>query len=164
MATPKNRRPGPSGTARPRIGGLPRGVEPAPMGARYVARVVDFMVVAVFFLLGAFVGGTSGATGVIAGGIFFLLAAIAYEVTMIARRGATVGKKFAAVKVVRLSDGGLPTVAESAKRYAVIAGPGFVTAGLGSIVVGLSSRFDKSGRRQGWHDKAAGTIVVTDLS
>ncbi|HEX2705627.1 MAG TPA: RDD family protein, partial [Candidatus Lustribacter sp.] len=63
------------------------------------------------------------------------------------------------VKVLRSQDGQLPGFGPSFMRWLIPAAANAV-CGLG-IVVYLSPLFDNSGRVQGWHDKAANTLVVS---
>ena len=112
-----------------------------------------------------------------------------YEVVSTSRRGQTFGKRIAGIQVVQCDDQSAPAadvpppdLRHSLERWVVPHGAGLlagvvagvvaaqkigyygVLVGAGawlavSTVVYLSSLFDKNGR--GWHDKAAGTIVVT---
>jgi uncharacterized RDD family membrane protein YckC len=83
---------------------------------------------------------------------------IAYEVVLIATRGATLGKMAASVKVVN-AQGQVPGYPASFRRWVLpeVAGAIF---GLIQLLVYISPFFDGTGRRQGWHDKLAGTFVV----
>ena len=115
-------------------------------------------------------------------------AAACYEVFPTTRRGQTFGKRGVGVQVVRCDKQGAPTgniqppdLRQSVERWAIPHGIGTLVAivsllvatprigGYGLLVgagaaaaawavVYASSLFDKNGR--GWHDKAAGTIVV----
>lgn len=139
MATPKNRRPGPSGQqpfgqpgfalATPAVPGFPPGVEVASMGQRLVARIVDARVLIPIYLVAMVLG-------------------------------ATVGKKAMNIKVVTLADGNIPTTGTAAKRYGFYIGITVLTCGIGGLLIALSPLFDNSGRQQGWHDKLAGTVVI----
>lgn len=83
-----------------------------------------------------------------------------YYILMIARSGSTVGKKVVGVKVVA-EDGSPATMHQSVIRWAVFSGPSIIpfVGSLWFLVVALSPFFD-SARRQGFHDKAAHTVVV----
>ena len=161
----------------------------ASMGQRFLARVVDAIIVGIpffilYFVLGAAFASSAASsiqvdpeTGqVVSGGAFlgggfiifliapliFLVLQILYEVSMIATRGATLGKQVAGVKVIRELDGQLPGWGGAFTRWAVMVAPVIVPC-LGSLWVllcELSPFFDNQGRRQGWHDKAAKTIVT----
>ena len=115
-------------------------------------------------------------------------AAACYEVFPTTRMGQTFGKRGVGVQVVRCDKQGAPTgnmqppdLRQGVKRWAIPHGIGTLvaivsllvaipkTGGYGVLVgacaaagawtmVYASSLFDKNGR--GWHDRAAGTIVV----
>jgi uncharacterized RDD family membrane protein YckC len=90
--------------------------------------------------------------------VAYLLTA-GYEIVMIATRGATLGKQIVGIKVVRELDGQVPGFGPSVLRFLVP----FAVSLFCSIVVLLvyiSPFFDGSGRLQGWHDKAGGTVVI----
>ena len=84
-----------------------------------------------------------------------------YEIVLIRTRGQTVGKRVLGIKVVRVTDGALPDWTASVVRYVLpvvpvlIPVPGFF---LLSIVIYLAAVVHPL--RQGWHDRAAGTIVL----
>jgi uncharacterized RDD family membrane protein YckC len=170
--------------------GLPPGVQVASMGRRLAARLIDLVLmtglVAILTVLlvtwiGATVGfseggqggegGDGGGGGDLAAGLgtlgFFaavILGVPAYEIVMIALCGATVGKLVTRVRVVRVDPwggGGLqpPGWGFSMLRYLLP----FLGSWLfvGQFVVYLSPFFDSTGANQGWHDKIAGTYVVT---
>jgi uncharacterized RDD family membrane protein YckC len=158
----------------------------ADLGQRFLARLIDgFITGAVlmvfYFIVGALFATsastlevdengqiTSGGAAFGAGiGIlllfFFVIAPaiyIGYEVWMIATRGATVGKMAMKIKVVRDFDGQIPGWGPSFIRWIFPYGVFVVTCGTLGWLVYLSPVFDQSGRLQGWHDKAAKTLVV----
>ena len=99
-----------------------------------------------------------------------------YELLMIAGRGQTIGKMVIRIKVVKADGGGLPEMGQAFVRMLLIALPGAISnlqqgtesnaltpvlavIGLFGVLVSLSLLFD-SFRRQGWHDKAASTVVI----
>ena len=140
----------------------------ASLGRRLGARIIDgILVTVVSFNLGwVGVGIVSldaiSFEGVIGLIIIFSLVILLYEVTMIALRGQTVGKMMMGIKVIRAVDGQIPGWGKSAKRWLVPQLPGLIpfVGSLLTLLVYLSPVFDN--RRQGWHDKAAGTFVVRD--
>ncbi|RSS50068.1 RDD family protein [Streptomyces sp. WAC07061] len=94
------------------------------------------------------------------GGLLILgLATLLYEWLMIAFVGATVGKMALGLKVVKENTGQVPGIGGGFIRW-IIPMVGSVLCGLGQVLVYLSPFFDNSGKLQGWHDRAAGTIVV----
>lgn len=135
-------------------------------------------------IAGAIAAGSSTGTdeefaaGVFSGVGLFIGAALisvlviyAYEAVMIGFWGATLGKMIMKVKVVKPRNGAVPGIGSGLVRYLI---PGLVAflfslipfAGvflgeIGAIICFLSATFDSSGRRQGWHDKIAGTVVVS---
>ncbi len=92
-----------------------------------------------------------------------LVLLVLYEPVMVARWGATVGKLAMGLRVVRVADASTPRVLRSAARALVPSLAGVLTFGIGWFVVwvvlALSLVFDQDER--GWHDKLAGTVVVT---
>ena len=85
-----------------------------------------------------------------------------YEAGMVAWRGQTLGKMLLRLRIVRRTDGARPTPGEALVRYAVptvwLLLPLPLVGQLMWMVVYLSSI--PNVRRQGWHDKAASTLVV----
>ena len=145
--------------------------------ARLGARIIDWAIVAVVVAICAAAGflvlfgvqaddlnsGEQSAVGVVALLALIALAAvvgIAYEVTMIAVRGQTLGKMVARVMVVRADDGSIPGWGKSFGRWIIPAAAGFVpyVGFILVLLVYLSLTWDKD--RQGWHDKAAATLVI----
>lgn len=87
---------------------------------------------------------------------------VAYESILVAWRGQTVGKFAFGIRVARLDNGRPPLWWQAAIRVAlpaVIATVPHAIAQLAFLGVYFSSVFDAMGR--GFHDKAAGTVVVT---
>ena len=83
-----------------------------------------------------------------------------YEVTMIATRGQTLGKMATSIKVVRADNGLVPGWGKSISRWIIPALLPIIpfVGWLLSLLVYISLLWDKV--RQGWHDKAAGTLVI----
>ncbi|HUF48620.1 MAG TPA: RDD family protein [Vicinamibacterales bacterium] len=99
-------------------------------------------------LLGFGGGAALGSTGTDAGigaalGAFLMtivtivVVTIAYEVTLTALKGQTVGKMAMGIRIARADNGDLPGWGKAIMRWAL-----------------------PDDRRQGWHDKAAATIVL----
>ena len=84
-----------------------------------------------------------------------------YEIVLIRTRGQTVGKRVLGIKVVRITDGALPDWTASVGRYVLplipvlIPIPGVFVL---SLVIYLTAVVHPL--RRGWHDRAAGTIVI----
>ncbi|MET7918857.1 RDD family protein [Streptomyces avermitilis] len=166
--------------------GYPGGPGPrvASMGRRLGARAIDgvaFFVI--YFILGAI--GVAGSIGAaqdcdpnaadyntcinnagsdIAAKIGSMIAVLAivgllYEWLMTGLVGATLGKLAVGIRVVKADTGQKPGLGSSFIRW-IIPLVGSLACGIGQVLVYLSPFWDKSGRQQGWHDKAAGTMVI----
>ncbi|WP_344112234.1 RDD family protein [Kribbella alba] len=154
-------------------------VKIATLGSRALARIIDSVIltVVVYILWAVILGGTSaavtnadgtvsdGAAGGIIGAFFaaFLITValtIAYEVVLTAVKGQTLGKMMMGIKVVRSGDGQVPGFGPSFMRW-LLPIIGALICFVGQILVYLSPLFDSSGRMQGWHDKAANTLVIS---
>ncbi|MEU6391402.1 RDD family protein [Streptomyces sp. NPDC046939] len=86
--------------------------------------------------------------------LFFL-----YEWLMIAFVGATLGKLALGIRVLKAETGAKPGLGGSFLRW-VIPTVGAFACGIGQLLVYLSPFWDKTGRKQGWHDKVASVVVV----
>ncbi|MFJ2739121.1 RDD family protein [Streptomyces sp. NPDC087440] len=119
-----------------------------PMAANYSSCMNDNANASVGILAGFF--------GAIA---LFALIALLYEWLMVSIWGATLGKMVLGVKVVKENTGQAPGLGAGFIRY-IIPMVGSLFCGLGTLLVYLSPFFDNSGKLQGWHDRAGGTIVI----
>jgi uncharacterized RDD family membrane protein YckC len=148
------------------------------MGARLIARVIDVALVMFallpLYLVASWIGLDRGAryddaTRQIVDGAnpllryLFTLVAVAavvgYEVVLTTAQGATLGKRVLHLQVVRRTDGTLPTWGPAVIRLLVPAS-GLLVCFVGSLVVYASPLLDSSGYNRGWHDLAAGTVVI----
>jgi uncharacterized RDD family membrane protein YckC len=170
----------------PQGGGYPGGPVPnvASMGRRFGARVIDGLILGVVYMVLAFAGiagavnsakdcdpnaadyntciNNAGSDFITKFGAVFgilIVAGLLYEVLMIGLLGATLGKMAVGVRVVKADTGQKPGVGSSFIRW-VIPQVGGLLCGIGALLVYLSPFWDKSGRQQGWHDKAASTMVI----
>ncbi|MFD3537552.1 RDD family protein [Streptomyces sp. NPDC058661] len=91
--------------------------------------------------------------------LIFFLATLLYEWLMISFAGATLGKMALGLKVVKESTGQAPGLGISFIRW-VVPVAGSIACGVGQILVYVSPFFDNSGKLQGWHDRAAHTLVI----
>ena len=143
-----------------------------------MARILDALIalvagglISVIFFVIIFAGASAGDSEtlgytillVFVGTLFICVIALAYETVMVAFFGATLGKMAMKIKVVKSTTGNPPQILSAAVRYLV---PGFtalipIIGALGSLLCWISPTFDNSGRRQGWHDKVANTLVVS---
>ncbi|MEU3725557.1 RDD family protein [Streptomyces sp. NPDC031705] len=87
------------------------------------------------------------------------IATLLYEWLMISFVGATLGKMALGLKVVKENTGQVPGLGGGFIRW-IIPLVGSFLCGIGQILVYLSPFFDNSGKLQGWHDRAAGTLVI----
>jgi uncharacterized RDD family membrane protein YckC len=131
--------------------------------ARFFAYIIDGFVIGVISGIPYFIGImllTVGAQNensifMLIGGLIMLLGgliAIAYKPWMWSRDGRTIGYKAMSLKVVRAVDGGPVSGMQAIGRLL-----GYIVSGifyLGFIWI----LFDD--KRQGWHDKLAGTVVI----
>ncbi|WP_327695219.1 RDD family protein [Streptomyces sp. NBC_00459] len=86
---------------------------------------------------------------------------IAYDTILISRTGQTLGKKWLRLRVANLDNGATPSVQSALIRSLVLWIPfAFCCACIWTAISGGWSFFDKP-YRQGLHDKAAKTVVVS---
>ncbi|MEU6057590.1 RDD family protein [Streptomyces sp. NPDC047097] len=170
-------------------------VEIASMGRRFAARVIDGLIIGVFYgvlmaigfagLIGAaddaqaavdkcdatsasyqscvdsaMAESTGGFLAAMMTAIFAIfLITLLYEWLLISFVGATLGKMAVGLRVVKERTGGTPGVGGGFIRW-ILPQVGSLLCGIGALLVYLSPFFDNSGKTQGWHDRAAGTLVV----
>ncbi|MEU2222592.1 RDD family protein [Streptomyces sp. NPDC018347] len=142
----------------------------ADSGRRTLARIIDMILVGivVWLLTWAFgvreyavdgdrvQVGRSVAQSVIAAVLY-----VAYDTFMISRSGQTLGKKWLGLRVADLADGATPSTQTSLLRALVLWLPfAFCCACVWTAIAGGWSFFDKP-YKQGLHDKAAKTVVVS---
>lgn len=142
----------------------------ADSGKRVLARIIDMILVGIVVGLLSWAFGTSeydiDPDEVSSGRSFgqSLLAAvlyIAYDTYMISRTGQTLGKKWLGMRVANLNDGATPSMQTALARSAVLWLPfAFCCACIWTAICGGWSFFDKP-YKQGLHDKAAKTVVVS---
>ncbi|MFE2106470.1 RDD family protein [Kitasatospora sp. NPDC059463] len=82
-----------------------------------------------------------------------------YEWLMVSFAGATLGKMAMGLRVVKESNGQTPGLGGGFIRF-IIPIVGVFLCYIGALLVYLSPFFDNSGKLQGWHDRAAGTLVI----
>lgn len=136
----------------------------APIWQRAVARLIDVFIVfnvaglLTVLLVGPAEGDTSALSFVIVQAVFLAIAG-AYEGGMVAWRGQTLGKMLLRLAVVRRSDGAQPTPAESVVRF--FPWLWLFVPFLGQLLwIMTYLTAIPNQRRQGWHDRAASTLVV----
>ncbi|MEU2622181.1 RDD family protein [Streptomyces sp. NPDC007157] len=142
----------------------------ADSGRRTLARIVDMVLVliVVWLLTWAFgvreyqvngdkmEVGKSFAQSLVAAVLF-----VGYDTLMTVRGGQTLGKKWLGMRVADLADGATPSAQTSLVRALVLWLPfAFCCACVWTVICGGWSFFDKP-YKQGLHDKAAKTVVVS---
>jgi uncharacterized RDD family membrane protein YckC len=143
----------------------------AGMGARFGGLVLDAVILAVpLVIIGAFTGAfsskrTCNALGTCTHSYNFsagwvldivgLVLGVLYSALLVGLQGQTIGHRAAGIRVVDLNTGAVIGPGRAALRWFVM--------GLTGAVCTLgywSPFFDGSGRRQGWHDKSANSVVI----
>jgi len=137
--------------------------EVAPVGARIGALAIDQVLVCA---IGAVVLAAAGLIGAGDGAVPApLIAGAAMAVAVMAqwaaeaRTGLTVGNLLVGIRTVASSTG-LPAGLGRVVLRAVVQGLGSVVPVVGVYVVAGSGAWDASPTQRGWHDKAAGTMVL----
>lgn len=142
----------------------------ADSGKRTLARIIDMILVAVVVWLLTWGFGVTEYdvdTDEVEYGKSFVQSLVAavlfigYDTVMTARTGQTLGKKLLNMRVANLDNGATPSVQASLIRAAVLWIPfAFCCACIWTVIAGGWSFFDKP-YKQGLHDKAAKTVVVS---
>ncbi|MFK3729624.1 RDD family protein [Streptomyces sp. NPDC088090] len=147
----------------------------AESGRRILARLVDWLIIAVpLAVIGipfdvyerATVDGDDFQTAWTGGGqiVFQLLTIVAfvtYDTVLTAKNGQTVGKRLMKLRVAMLNDGSTPPMSQSLLRAVVLWLPALICcACLWPLLLLVLILVDKP-YKQGLHDKAAKTVVVT---
>jgi len=142
------------------------GSQPGGLGARFVARLIDSILIGIVSIIIAAV--TETWIGSVVGGILYL----AYYVFMESSRGQTVGKMVMKLHTHGAS-GGLPTQSEAFRRNAwyvvgIIASLplGIISVLLNlvslAIVIYIAITINSDALKRGWHDKFGNTAVTKD--
>ncbi|UXY27851.1 RDD family protein [Streptomyces sp. HUAS TT20] len=172
----------PGGQPPPPYGGGPYGSGGAPAdplagmppladsGKRTLARIIDMVLVGIVVWLVTLVFrvnelqmssdrievGKGFAQSIIVAVLY-----VAYDTLLIAKTGQTLGKKWLGMRVADLEDGSTPSTQTSLTRALVLWIPfAFCCACIWTAIAGGWSFFDKP-YKQGLHDKAAKTVVVS---
>ncbi|MFD0380845.1 RDD family protein [Streptomyces sp. NPDC127112] len=150
----------------------------ADTGKRLVARLIDLVVVFVPLWLILFAIGfalprdtdqngelTDSASRWFTGAallwwLVYVAVWIVYDWFFTQNTGQTVGKKAMRLRVAMLNDGSVPSSGSALGRAATLWVPVFLCCGLWWVVVGISILVDQP-YKQGLHDKAAKTVVVS---
>ncbi|MFI8320775.1 RDD family protein [Streptomyces sp. NPDC085529] len=147
----------------------------AETGRRVLARLIDWVIIAVpLAIIGipfdiydrATVDGDDFQATWTGGGqlVFQLLTIVAYvtyDTVLTAQRGQTLGKRLMKLRVAMLNDGSTPPMSQSLLRAIVLWLPALICcACLWPLLILILILVDKP-YKQGLHDKAAKTVVVT---
>ncbi|MGW7254884.1 RDD family protein [Streptomyces sp. NPDC054834] len=159
--------PGAGGYASDPLAGMP---PLADSGKRTLARIIDMILVGIVVWLLTWGFGVreyqvNGERMEVGKGLTQSLIAavlyVAYDTVLIARSGQTLGKKWLRMRVADLNDGSTPSRQTSLLRALVLWLPfAFCCACIWTAICGGWSFFDKP-YKQGLHDKAAKTVVVS---
>ncbi|MGW1797313.1 RDD family protein [Streptomyces sp. NPDC001984] len=142
----------------------------ADSGKRTLARIIDLILVGIVVWLVTWgfgvseyqVNGEKMQVGKsLAQSFIAAVLYIAYDTFLISRTGQTLGKKWLGMRVANLDNGATPSVQTSLIRALVLWIPfAFCCACIWTAICGGWSFFDKP-YKQGLHDKAAKTVVVS---
>ncbi|MDA8024332.1 MAG: RDD family protein [Gammaproteobacteria bacterium] len=134
-------------------------VEYAGFWIRVAAYIADQIILGIMLFLFAFVLGLwaysifpehlADSFSIIVGALSYPLFVILFWVY----RQATPGKMAVNLKIVDAGSGGKPSTGQCIGRYFAYI-PSFVFLGLGFLWIAFDDR------KQGWHDKLAGTVVI----
>ncbi|MFF5635101.1 RDD family protein [Streptomyces sp. NPDC012825] len=149
----------------------------ADSGRRILARLIDWVIVAVPLLIigipfkiydrvtadddfGDAVSSFNGG-GQLVFQLITIVAYVAYDTVLTARNGRTLGKKLMKLRVAMLNDGSTPPMSQSLLRAVVLWLPALICcACLWPLLLLILILVDKP-YKQGLHDKAAKTVVVS---
>jgi hypothetical protein len=129
------------------------GVRTVPVGMRLVAYLLDAVVVLAVSGAVLLVTGEPVYAALVAAEIVFGL--VVWE----ARTGCTFGNLALGLRAARVETPYAPGLGRGVLRSLVLLA-GHAVAGVGQFVVIGSAGFDRSGLRQGWHDRAGRAVVV----
>jgi uncharacterized RDD family membrane protein YckC len=139
--------------------GLPPGVEVGPLGARFVAYLIDSVVPAICgVVLGFLAPGTTGGSRVVLSTVVSLIA-LAWAVlvlVLIARRAASPGMQLMKLQVVGFYDGRPIGLLRAFLRGLVFWALGITGIGLLIMLVLMLLH----PRHQGWHDRIAEAVMI----
>ncbi|MDT0397452.1 MULTISPECIES: RDD family protein [Streptomyces] len=142
----------------------------AESGRRTLARIIDMILVGIVVWLLTWPFGVSeynvdgddvNVGNSLGQSVIAAVLYIAYDTIMMSRNGQTLGKKWLRMRVADLADGSTPSTQTAFVRALVLWLPfAFCCACVWTIIAGGWSFFDRP-YKQGLHDKAAKTVVVS---
>ncbi|HEY0215327.1 MAG TPA: RDD family protein [Cellulomonas sp.] len=134
----------------------------AGIGVRVGALLLDQLLVGAVMAAAAAVlvvrGGASGPGALLVPGVLGLLVGLGQWVAE-ARTGATLGSRLLGIRTLSARTG-RPAGLLAILLRQVVLGAGALALYVGIYVVAASGTWDTSPSRRGWHDKAAGTMVL----
>jgi uncharacterized RDD family membrane protein YckC len=135
----------------------------APLGRRLAAWLLDSVVLSpVIMLITVLFGGdlSRGLDDIPQAALsVFWLVLVAYTIGLVARSGQTIGKRWMRIRVADAVTGAVPNLDQSARRAVPVLIQVIPVVGALSIFLYLPALWRP--RRQGLHDKLAGTVVVS---
>ncbi|MFF1506244.1 RDD family protein [Streptomyces sp. NPDC058326] len=150
----------------------------AESGKRILARIIDWLIIAIPLAVigipfdiytratedgndfGDTVNSLNGGSQLVFQ-LITIVAYVAYDTVMTARNGQTLGKKLMKLRVAMLNDGSTPPMSQSLLRALVLWLPALICcACLWPLLILILILVDKP-YKQGLHDKAAKTVVVS---
>ncbi|MEK9520724.1 RDD family protein [Streptomyces venezuelae] len=150
----------------------------AESGKRIAARIIDWLIVAIPLAIigipfkiysratedgsdfGDTINSLNGGSQLVFQ-LITIVAFVAYDTVMVAKNGQTLGKKWLKLRVAMLNDGSTPPMSQSLLRAVVLWLPALVCcACLWPLLLLILILVDKP-YKQGLHDKAAKTVVVS---
>ncbi|MEV4940089.1 RDD family protein [Streptomyces zaomyceticus] len=150
----------------------------AESGKRIIARIIDWLIIAIPLAIigipfkiysratedgndfGDTVNSLNGGSQLVFQ-LITIVAFVAYDTVMVAKNGQTLGKKWMKLRVAMLNDGSTPPMSQSLLRAVVLWLPALICcACLWPLLLLILILVDKP-YKQGLHDKAAKTVVVS---
>lgn len=142
-------------------------LRPAGLDRRFYALVLDALLLGVVFALAglAWVRVASGHPTIMV--LLFVGTALVELLTVAAFQGGsglTPGKAALSLRLVSAEDGSPIGLGRSMVRTLIVGAAAVPTFGLGLATLAWTALSDPSGRRRGWHDQVAGSVVVEPVT
>ena len=131
----------------------------APVGGRVGAFVIDGLVGTVAYGVGLVLVAVTGRANLVVVGLVLAVLVGVGQWFAEAFTGATVGSALLGYRTVSTDTGAPAGLVKILVRQVVVA-VGSLACGVGAFVVVASGAFDDGPAQRGWHDKAAGTLVL----
>ena len=131
----------------------------APVGGRVGAFVIDGLVGTLAYCVGLLLVAVTGQPSYLVVGLVLVVLVGIGQWFAEAFTGATVGSALLGYRTVSAETGAPAGLVKILVRQLVVAA-GSLACGVGAFVVVASGAFDDGPAQRGWHDKAAGTLVL----